>query len=124
MSGKRRLRVVPAKFTVGFLDRLDRRFLPAIAARQVYEELTSALGGEDRLSPQRRMLCERVTWLHLCLQQAEQAFVKSGQFDGDHVYAQRIHALVSLLKTLGLDRVATRAPTLAEVIAKSEGKSA
>ena len=120
MSGRRILRVIPAKFTPGFLERLDRRFLPAIAAQQVYEELTTSLGGEEQLSPQRKMLLERVVWLHLALQQSEQLFVKSGKFDDDHVYSQRIHALLSLLGKLGLNRVAKRVPSLAEVLRANE----
>ena len=86
----------------------------------MYDELTDALGGADALSPQRLMLVERVVWLHLALQQTEQGFIKTGTFDDDHVYSQRIHALLSVLGKLGLDRKAKRVPTLAEVIQKGE----
>ena len=106
VAGGRKLRVVPGKFTPGFLQ-APRPALPACARCPLatYNELVSALGGEDQSLPQRKMLAERATWLHLMLQQTEQAFLKSGQPLVDSYYSQSIHALLSVLGKLGLKRV-------------------
>jgi hypothetical protein len=118
---RRTTRTIPARFLPGFLRAIDRRFAAGAAALRIHAELCEALGGADRLSPQRLMVVERAVWLHLTLQQAEQQFALSGKPMNTSSYSQNVHALLSVLGKLGLDRVAKRAPTLAEVIAKNEG---
>lgn len=116
-----KLRVVPADFKPDFLSTLDQRFAPSIAARRTYHELVEALGGEDNLSPQRRLLIERATWTSLILAKYEVDFATSGKVNLSD-YTQAVHALVSLFKTLGLNRVQRDVPSLQQYLARQGGK--
>lgn len=111
----RKLRTVPAKFEPNFLRTLDLRYGPALAAKKTYDELVGALGGEDNLSPQRRLLIERATWTSIILAKHEVDFATSGKVNMSD-YTQATHALVSLFKTLGLNRVPVNVPSLREYL--------
>lgn len=111
----RKLRTIPAAFKPDFLGLLDQRFAPALAAKRTYTELVGALGGEEHLSPQRRLLIERATWTSLILAKHEHEFATSGRLNMSD-YTQATHALVSLFKTLGLNRVPVNVPSLREYL--------
>ena len=111
----RKLRHVPAKFTPGFLDSLDLRFEVGAVAKRIYNELVTALGGQDSLSPQRLLLVERVVWTHIALQKLEVEFATTTKLDLNG-YGQLVHVLVSLLRTLGLNRVPVNVPSLHEYL--------
>ena len=61
LPSHRKLRTIPAQFVPNFLETLDQRFAPSIAAKRTYTELVNALGGEDNLSPQRRLRTVRTS---------------------------------------------------------------
>jgi hypothetical protein len=115
LRSHRKLRTVPAKFNPNFLETLDLRFGPALAAKRTYCELVAALGGEENLSPQRLLLIERATWTSIMLAKHEVDFATSGKVNLSD-YTQATHALVSLLKTLGLNRVPVNLPSLREYL--------
>ena len=106
-------RTVPAKFNPNFIATLDLRYGPALAAKRTYTEVVDALGGEENLSPQRRLLIERATWTSVILGKHEVDFATSGKVNMSD-YTQATHALVSLFKTLGLNRVPVNVPSLRE----------
>jgi hypothetical protein len=115
LPSHRKLRTIPAQFVPNFLETLDQRFAPSIAAKRTYTELVNALGGEEHLSPQRRLLIERATWTSLILAKIEVDFATSGKVNLSD-YTQATHALVSLFKTLGLNRVPVNVPSLHEYL--------
>ena len=117
---KHRSRTIPATFAPGFLNQLDQRFASSLAARRSFDELAASLGGAENLTPQRRLLVERVVWVHLMLEQAEYAFATTTKVDSNS-YGQLVHVLVSLLKTLGLNRAALNVPTLRDYMEGSKG---
>tara|TARA_R110001606_G_scaffold399249_1_gene582732 strand:+ start:6141 stop:6416 length:276 start_codon:yes stop_codon:yes gene_type:complete len=87
--------------------------------REMWEQMTADLGGEDRLSLAQRMLVERALWLHYWLRQQEESLGSGGDFDaGKH--AALTNSLIGVLSKLGLDRVAHDVPNLAEFLAKRE----
>lgn len=99
---------LPAAFEPGIGWGLDGRYAPA---REIAADLTrlwSDLGGLDRLSLQRRMLVLRVVYLHRRLHDHETRTLRgeAGKMD-DGQYAQAVNTLNGLLRSLGLDRVAT-----------------
>jgi hypothetical protein len=87
--------------------------LPLLGTAEVEGvELLDALGGPDRVSPQRRALIEDTARLGLVLRASLVRFIQAG--DGDA--ASRVNAAASArranLVALGLDRVAREVPTL------------
>jgi hypothetical protein len=107
-------RAIPAKFYPGWRAGTDKRFRVAKVASKHHDDLTSAVGGDP--TPQEAILIERVVWGHMRLQQIEQAFLTTGTFDTPQ-WIGLTNALVGLLRTIGLKRVAKKAPTLAELLA-------
>ncbi|MBS0375036.1 MAG: hypothetical protein JSR73_10685 [Proteobacteria bacterium] len=108
-------RAVPPRFKAGWLAGIDRRYAPARVASETLAELHSALGGD--LTPQQRLLCERVVWAHARLQQMEQHFATTGQLDASQ-WSGLTNTLLGLLRTLGLRRVAKDVPSLRDYIAQ------
>lgn len=117
----RKPRSVPDRYSVGWLDGIDRRYRPAIKAHAQLTELHDALGGRDQLSPQQRMLTERATWLHLRLQQLEQEWL-AGQGMDSREYAMLTGSLVSVLARLGLRRQA-RDVSLSDILKEADESS-
>ena len=105
----------PVKFERGFLERLDHRTTAAQVLREQWEEMTTDLGGADRLSLAQRMLIERALWLHYWLRGQEQSLADGGEFDvGKHAAAT--NTLQGVLAKLGLQRVARDVPDLAQYL--------
>ncbi|WP_299232577.1 hypothetical protein [uncultured Halomonas sp.] len=96
---------------------MDGRTTLARTVRSRYDALASDLGGLDQLSYQRRSLCKRAVWLEALIEQQEAALAR-GEEVNSGALTQQTNALLGLLKTLGLDRVARDVPELHEFIAK------
>lgn len=115
-----KFRRVPERFSAGWLQDLDSRTALAREIRARYSALTNDLGGLERLSYQRRTLAERVVWLEYWLAMQEQHLAAgNGEFDAGK-WTQACNALSGLLKTLGLDRVASDAPDLQTYLKQRE----
>ena len=121
LKSHRKLRVVPAQFETNFLRTLDLRFAVGVAAKRTHTELVEALGGEENMSPQRRLLSERATWMSLILAKHEADFATSGKVNMSD-YTQACHGLLSLFKTLGLNRVQRDVPSLREYLEPRDAK--
>ena len=110
---------IPAKFEAGYLDRLDGRTAIASAMRARWHEMTSDLGGADRLSYAQRSLVERALWLEHWLHVQEQALAdcRHGDFDAGR-WTQACNSLLGILARLGLERRQKDVTNLSDYIAK------
>lgn len=121
MAGKpgqqgRKPRAIPDRYKgPGFLALIDRRYRPAKAATVALGLFVQSLGGD--LSPQQMALAERATWLHVRLQEIEQAYLAGQGLDAPE-YSQLTGTLLAVLKALGLKREARRVLTLKERLQK------
>ncbi len=98
-------REIPDRFRPGYLARLDGRTAVASDMRARWQEITSDMGGEDRLSYAQRSLVERALWLEHWLAVQERALA-DGQYEifDAGKWTQGCNALQGILKTLGLER--------------------
>lgn len=110
---------IPARFTPGYLDRLDGRTAIAADMRQRWQQITDDLGGEDSLSYAQRSLVERALWLEHFLAQQERALAegRGDDFDAGR-WTQGANALLGLYRTLGIERRAKDVTDLTSYIAK------
>jgi hypothetical protein len=109
VTGRKRRIVKPAqleaKFAPGFLDRIDKRFRPAQLVALHVQEFTTALGGEDYVTPQQRALVERAAWAHRRLQEIEAQYAEGQGLDANE-WATLTGSLTRCLQLLGLGRKA------------------
>ena len=112
---------LPDSYSHDWLERLDGRTRLAQAVRARYDALTNDLGGHDALSYQRRSLAKRALWQEAVIEQMEAALARGDDVDLGRMTAA-VNSLQGLYKTLGLDRVAREADTLADYIQRKSGK--
>jgi hypothetical protein len=122
-SPKRRQHRYPAQlpkdFDPGFLAGIDKRFRPAINCAATIEELRTALA--DDLSPQQRIVVQRIAWAHQRLQELESEYAKRCGFDAQ-TWGQLTTTLFAGLKLIGLHRRAKTLPRALEYAAQVGGK--
>lgn len=113
-----KLQDIPERFTPGYLARLDGRTTIAADLRARWDEITSDLGGADRLSYAQRSLIERALWLEHWLSVQERALA-AGQYDAFDAgkWTQACNALQGILKTIGLERRTKDVTSLSDYIA-------
>jgi hypothetical protein len=117
MPGKQQY--IPTKFTRGWLDSLDGRLGLARDMRARFDEIATDLGGIDGLSYARRSLIERALWAEFWLAAQEKDLAQGGEFDAAR-WTQACNALLGLYRSIGLDRVAKRVPSLSEYLRQRE----
>lgn len=111
---------IPPKFTPDWLEKLDGRTSLARAVNDRYHDLTQDLGGNDRMSYQRRSLCKRIVYMECVIEQQEAALSRGEEVDQGRL-TQAVNTLIGLLKTVGLDRQARDVPDLATFLKQREG---
>ena len=122
-SAKRRRYVRPSQlprtFDPGFLSKIDKRFRPAMNVTATIEELRTALA--DDLSPQQRIVVQRIAWAHQRLQELESEYAKGCGFDAQE-WGQLTTTLFAGLKLVGMQRRAKQMPRALEYAAQVGGK--
>jgi hypothetical protein len=100
-----KLDAIPDRYAPGYLDKLDGRTAIAAAMRDRWNDLTTDLGGADRLSYAQRSLIERALWLEHWLHHQEKALAEGrvDDFDAGR-WTQATNSLLGLYRTLGLER--------------------
>lgn len=97
--------VVPAKFKPGYIDDMDRRTKLGAIMRARWDDLTSDLGGADRLSYAQRSLAERALWLEYWLQAQEKSLAEGRVQDFDPgQWVQAANSLQGIFSRLGIER--------------------
>lgn len=102
MNRDAKVATLPATFRPAFWSEADNRLATVREIRRRVDELKSDTGAA---SAQKRTLCERAVFLALQLETQERQAVEEGKFDLG-VYTQGVNALVGVLKSLGLEKVA------------------
>jgi hypothetical protein len=97
--------------------KIDKRFRPAMLVTNQINELATALGGEDAISPQQKLVVQRAAWAHQRLQEMEGHYAQGHGLDAQE-WATFTGVLFSALKLLGMKRVARRVPSLQERLAE------
>ncbi|WP_417514805.1 hypothetical protein [Marinobacter sp.] len=110
---------IPAKYSADWLEKLDGRTSLARAVNDRYSALTQDLGGNERLSYQRRSLCKRIVYMECVIEQQEAALSRGEEVDQGRL-TQAVNTLIGLLKTVGLDRMAHDVPDLATFLKQRE----
>lgn len=106
---------IPTTWRTDWFARLDKRTLAFKAANERITALVADAGGEDNLSTVRRSLIERAAWLTCLAESAEQQLAQGQVIDvGRHMHV--ISTLTGLYKTIGMERRAKNARTLADVM--------
>jgi hypothetical protein len=96
---------------------MDLRFrVPQLIAGQI-EELISALGGADMVTPQQVLLVQRVAWAHRRLQEMEAQYAVGQGLDTPE-WTTLTTTLVSCLRLLGLHRRAKPVESLHQYMAR------
>lgn len=108
--------VLPRRYRRDFLIDISRKTPLARRLTENLQGLESDLGGPDNLSTAQRTLCERCTWLVEILRQQESRMAQGLPIDLGS-YTRATQTLTTILKTLGLRRVARNVPTLHAYIA-------
>jgi len=98
-----KLAAIPDTFTAGYLGQLDGRTAIAVEMRARWQELTSDLGGADRLSYAQRSLVERALWIEHWIAMQERILADGGDADTGRM-TQATNSLLGLYRTLGLER--------------------
>ena len=111
---------IPTEYSADWLERLDGRTTLSRAVNQRYSDLTTDLGGADRLSYQRRSLAKRIVWMECVIEQQEAALARGDDVDMGRM-TQSVNTLIGLLKTVGLDRSARDVPDLQSYLKRREG---
>lgn len=93
----------PERFSASWLQSLDGRTAVAQEMQARWQELTTDLGGVDRLSYQQKSLASRALWLEYWMQQQEQALAAGQEFDVGK-WTQAANSLQGILSKLGLVR--------------------
>ena len=114
-SRERALRVLPAKYEPGFLERMDARLAIARVIRERVATIESDMGGTETLSHARRSLARRAAWLEAVIESDEQRLAFGAPVDVG-VHTQAINALSGLYSKLGLERRVRPTRTLREVM--------
>lgn len=109
---------IPTNYSAGWLDNLDGRLGISQELRRRFHEICGDLGGGDHLSYVKRSLIERALWLEYWIAQQEAGLAHGEQVSVGQL-TQAGNTLVSLYRTIGLDRQA-RAPDLATYLADRE----
>jgi hypothetical protein len=105
---------LPAKFDQGFLAKVDKRFRPALNVAATIERLQTALAEE--LSPQQKIVVQRIAWSHQRLQELESEYAKGLGFDAQ-TWVALTTTLYAGLKLIGLARRAKALPRAIEYAA-------
>lgn len=111
---------IPPKYSADWLEKLDGRTSLARAVNDRYHDLTQDLGGNDRMSYQRRSLCKRIVYMECVIEQQEAALSRGEEVDQGRL-TQAVNTLIGLLKTVGLDRQARDVPDLATFLKQRGG---
>lgn len=98
-----KLDAIPDRYTAGYLDQLDGRTAIAADMRARWNDLTSDLGGADRLSYAQRSLVERALWIEHWIAGQERILADGGEADLGRM-TQATNSLLGLYRTLGLER--------------------
>lgn len=105
------------------LGKTDGRTKQGRLVNQVRRALTQRLGGEDKLTPEQRLLIERAAHMQLRCAMLD-ARIAKGTFtqNDNNAYVAFSNGLRLCLQTLALDYPASGAPpqSLAEIIAQHE----
>jgi len=112
-------KAVPTTYTPAWLHTLDKRSAVAQVMLARYEEITSDLGGVERLSYLQRSMVSRYLWSEYWIQQQEQAIAEGLEVDIGR-YTQAVNAASGLANKLGMQRQA-REVSLSDYLAKREG---
>jgi hypothetical protein len=112
---------LPKRFKRGVIWKLDRRCKVVREVAGGLMALWQDLGGYESLSHQERLLSERVAFIHYRVLAFESAVLsgKEPPFDAG-VYSNLANVLMGHLKTLGLNRRASRTNSLQAFLAKGE----
>ena len=116
MATKQKLPRLPRAYQPGWLAQVNQRTKPGRMAAATLGALVQDLGGPETISTQKAMLAERASWLHIRLREIEEAYALGEVFNTGE-YTMLSNALCAVLGRMGLNRVAKRAPSLAEFIA-------
>jgi len=113
---------VPAQEPKGaWLANLDQRTALAHELSDRLTQLVNDLGGEENLSYQKRVLCERVIWLEHYLRHEEEKLASGEPFDSNR-WSQSVNVLAGLLSKLGLERQSKGMNSLDAVVQTRGGK--
>lgn len=107
---------VRSKVTNGskLLTDVDGRSAPARRYRDLYQLITSDVGGADSISTARQELCRRAAGLAVLCEQIEADVVRQRSVDSED-YVRLINGLSRVLKLIGLKRLPKDiTPSLAE----------
>ncbi len=111
-------RVLPPKYTAGFLTTLDGRTELARGLRERFDSIVADLGGPGELSQIKASLVERFVWLEASLMSIEAAMAETTDpkqyADLVARWTQACNTLLGIGKSLGIDRKLGSAPWLAE----------
>jgi hypothetical protein len=105
----RLLASIPAKYTPGFMDRLDERTVLGRAVGDRYHAIVSELGGDQNLTSIKHSLVRRFVWFETMIEGMEcRAAAGEGVDVGS--WTQLVNTWLGLARLLGLERKArTRA---------------
>ena len=126
---RRRLRAARLPHHLRALQRQNANVHPDVApiaeaSRQEHDELLEALGGPDRVSPQRRAILEDLVGVGLVLRSELMRYALTRDPEAQARITSCANTRRQSLSALGLDRVATDVPRLDEYVAAQGGAGA
>jgi hypothetical protein len=98
---------LPAKYTPGFLDEMDKRTEIYQALRSAHDEIVNDMGGVDALSHVKHTIVERFVFLECILRNWERQIIADPQGSARMLsrWVQAINSLSGLTKIIGIDKV-------------------
>ena len=122
---KRKRKKLPARYKVGFLQRLDGRCELTKVLSSAFDEVTADAGGVENLSHTKLCLIERFVFLEYVLRQWENRITLNPKKSGKLLsrWVQGLNSLTGLARTIGLERRARKIESLESyVLEKSNAK--
>jgi hypothetical protein len=111
---------IPARYSPGMLATVDRRTTLARLFKSKYDELITALGGDD-ISPQKRAIARMAAEVESIRALVFERYAKTGQLDIAQ-YSMLCDKSIGCHRLLGMERIAKRARSLHELISAKPGE--
>lgn len=106
------LPALPGRWEPRFLENANGQIGPI---RQLKKRFRQLVQDSDAVSYQKQMLCSRAVFLCTLCETYERLAIENGKFDHQQ-YLQTVNALVSVCKSLGLERARKQATRLESYI--------